>query len=62
MADVFKSERIPSTYHWEFSPDGQHIYFTSDRGGAAQIYAAPPQANARARRVTFNVTSASRPR
>ena len=25
MADVFKSERIPSTYHWEFSPDGQHI-------------------------------------
>jgi pyruvate dehydrogenase E1 component len=25
MADVFKNERIPSTYHWEFSPDGQHI-------------------------------------
>src|SRR4029078_7804261 len=25
MADTFKSERIPSTFHWEFSPQGQHI-------------------------------------
>ena len=25
MADTFKSERIPSTFNWEFSPDGQHI-------------------------------------
>ncbi|MGA0533951.1 1-deoxy-D-xylulose-5-phosphate synthase N-terminal domain-containing protein [Hansschlegelia sp. KR7-227] len=25
MADVFKSERIPSTYNWSFSPDGQHL-------------------------------------
>jgi pyruvate dehydrogenase E1 component len=25
MADIFKSERIPSTFHWEFSPEGQHI-------------------------------------
>jgi pyruvate dehydrogenase E1 component len=25
MADTFKSERIPSTYHWDFSPKGQHI-------------------------------------
>src|SRR3954447_18885389 len=25
MADVFKSERIPSTFNWEFSPQGQHI-------------------------------------
>jgi len=25
MADTFKSERIPSTYNWEFSPKGQHI-------------------------------------
>jgi pyruvate dehydrogenase E1 component len=25
MADTFKSERIPSTYTWEFSPEGQHI-------------------------------------
>jgi pyruvate dehydrogenase E1 component len=24
-ADTFKSERIPSTFHWEFSPKGQHI-------------------------------------
>jgi pyruvate dehydrogenase E1 component len=25
MADTFKSERIASTYHWEFSPKGQHL-------------------------------------
>src|SRR6187200_1400863 len=25
MADVFKAERIPSTYAWEFSPAGQHF-------------------------------------
>jgi pyruvate dehydrogenase E1 component len=25
MADTFKSERIPSTFNWEFSPTGQHI-------------------------------------
>ena len=25
MADMFKSERIPSTFNWEFSPKGQHI-------------------------------------
>ena len=24
-ADIFKSERIASTYNWEFSPKGQHI-------------------------------------
>ncbi len=25
MADIFKAERIPSTFNWEFTPDGQHI-------------------------------------
>jgi pyruvate dehydrogenase E1 component len=25
MADTFKSEHIPSTFSWEFSPQGQHI-------------------------------------
>jgi pyruvate dehydrogenase E1 component len=25
MADVFKRERIPSTFSWEFAPEGQHI-------------------------------------
>ncbi len=25
MADMFKSEHIPSTFNWEFSPKGQHI-------------------------------------
>lgn len=45
-----------------WSPDGQTLYFTSDRGGAAQIYAAPAQAGARARRITFGVPYAARPR
>ncbi len=25
MADTFKSEQVPSTFNWEFSPRGQHI-------------------------------------
>ncbi|TAN13783.1 MAG: transketolase, partial [Rhizobiaceae bacterium] len=25
MADLFKTERIPSTYNWTFSPKGQHL-------------------------------------
>ena len=25
MVDLFKKERIPSTYNWDFSPSGQHI-------------------------------------
>ncbi|MEJ6780967.1 transketolase [Aminobacter sp. Piv2-1] len=25
LADTFKAERIPSTYNWSFSPEGQHI-------------------------------------
>jgi len=25
LVDTFKSERIPSTFNWEFSPRGQHI-------------------------------------
>ncbi len=25
MADLFRKERIPSTFNWEFSPRGQHI-------------------------------------
>ncbi len=25
MADTFRSERIPSTFNWEFSPRGQHM-------------------------------------
>ncbi len=25
MADLFKTERIPSTYNWAFSPAGQHM-------------------------------------
>lgn len=45
-----------------WSADGQTLYFTSDRGGAPQIYAAPAQAGARARRITFGVPYAARPR
>ena len=45
-----------------WSPDGQTLYFTSDRGGAPQIYAAAPQAGARARRITFGATYVARPR
>lgn len=25
MADIFKRERIPSTFHWAFAPEGQHL-------------------------------------
>ena len=25
LADTFKTERIPSTFHWRFSPQGQHM-------------------------------------
>src|SRR5690606_15988166 len=25
IADVFKAERIPSTFNWTFSPSGQHV-------------------------------------
>ena len=25
VADVFRTERIPSTFHWRFSPEGQHF-------------------------------------
>jgi TolB protein len=42
-----------------WSADGQTLYFTSDRGGAPQIYAAPAQAGARARRISFGVPYAT---
>lgn len=45
-----------------WSADGQTIYFTSDRSGAPQIFAVPAQAGARARRVTFGISRAERPR
>ncbi len=45
-----------------WAPDGRLLYFTSDRGGAPQIYAIAPEAGARARRVTFGSGYAARPR
>lgn len=45
-----------------WSPDGQTLYFNSDRGGAPQIYATAPRAGAQARRVSFEVPYAARPR
>lgn len=45
-----------------WSVDGQTLYFTSDRGGGPQIYSAPAQAGARARRVTFGASYVARPR
>jgi TolB protein len=45
-----------------WSPDGKTLYFMSDRGGAPQIYATEPRSRARARRVSFGVVYAARPR
>jgi len=45
-----------------WAPDGQTLYYTSDRGGGAQIYASPVQPNARPRRVTFGTPYAATPR
>jgi pyruvate dehydrogenase E1 component len=25
MVDLFRKEPIPSTFHWAFSPNGQHL-------------------------------------
>src|SRR6266545_3360018 len=40
LADTFKSERIPSTFAWDFSPKGQHITLAPE-GGAHQSIATP---------------------
>jgi TolB protein len=45
-----------------WSQDGQTIYFTSDRGGAPQIYSAAARSGSQARRVTFGTSYAARPR
>jgi TolB protein len=45
-----------------WSPDGKFLYFTSDRGGAPQIYRAEAREKASAKRVTFGVAYAARPR
>jgi TolB protein len=45
-----------------WSPDGQTLYFNSDRGGAPQIYATAPRAGAQAHRVSYDTPYAARPR
>ena len=45
-----------------WSIDGQTLYFTSDRGGGPQIYSAPAQSGARARRISFGSSYTARPR
>jgi TolB protein len=45
-----------------WSLDGKTLYFTSDRSGAPQVFSVAAQSGSRARRVTFGVTRAERPR
>jgi len=45
-----------------WSPDGKYLYFMSDRGGAPQIYRAEARERGPAKRITFNVGQAMRPR
>jgi TolB protein len=45
-----------------WSPDGKFLYFMSDRGGAPQIYRAEVRERAPAKRITFGVAQAMRPR
>src|SRR6202000_772110 len=55
---------VPSEPEPPYSPDGQWIYFTSDRGGAPQIYKMPAQGESAgpAQRVTFTGSYNTRPR
>ncbi len=45
-----------------WAPDGESIFFTSDRAGGPQIYRVPARAGARAERVTFEGSYNARPR
>ena len=45
-----------------WSQDGKFLYFTSDRGGAPQIYRIEAAAGQKAKRITFGVAQAMRPR
>jgi TolB protein len=57
LARITDDPAIDTEPTW--SADGQTLYFTSDRGGGPQIYSAPAQAGARARRITFGVPYAA---
>jgi TolB protein len=45
-----------------FSPDGNAVYFTSDRSGSPQIYRMTPGSSEKPRRVTFTGSYNARPR
>src|SRR5580692_759765 len=45
-----------------WAPDGNSLYFTSDRAGAPQIYQIGVQSGARPKRITFEGTYNARPR
>jgi TolB protein len=45
-----------------WSPDGQSLYFTSDRAGSPQIYRVGVKAGERPKRITFGGTYNARPR
>jgi TolB protein len=45
-----------------WAPDGNSLYFTSDRAGAPQIYEIGVQSGARPKRITFEGTYNARPR
>jgi TolB protein len=60
LTRITEDPAIDTEASW--SANGQMLYFTSDRGGGPQIYAAEPRAGAKARRITFGASYAARPR
>jgi TolB protein len=60
LTRITEDQAIDTEPAW--SADGQTLYFTSDRGGGPQVYAAAAQSGARARRITFGASYAARPR
>lgn len=60
LARITDNPAIDTEPAW--SLDGQTLYFNSDRGGAPQIYAVAARSGAEARRISFGVSYAARPR
>jgi TolB protein len=60
LIQITQNAAIDTEPTW--APDGQTIYFTSDRAGGPQIYQVPNEPGGRAQRVTYQGTYNSRPR